>query len=194
MKRILLVFFTLTMVLNLSAQKLDQGTFYLSIGSAYTPMGMGELAGGEIVFPKSSSLFGFGSEWVTSIEIDDDDDDNQGNDYFDSGEKERLRNFNLSGQIGTFASRGLLLGIGVEYYRFSIFKKEEGDFDTDFYEDEEEYSSSTMSIAFSPFIKYYISLGESNAIFFRTSYTFGIIKSEKKIEYDYTYYYKKDYY
>jgi len=162
---------------GLSAQT-ESGTFYMSLGNAYSPINQS-----NYLFKNNG--MSFGNEWVTGITIDGDDDDNNGNDYWDKDDKDKTSSFNLGGQFGYFITDGLLAGIGIEYGSYTNTTIEESDWDGDGYDDERTYENNVNSLAFSPFAKYYIPLGQ-NALFISSSYTFGRMNSSWEEEVDYT--------
>jgi len=136
-------------------------------------------------FFSNSSGMSLGNEWITGITIDGDDDDDNGNDYWDKDQKSKAGNFNISGRFGFFVTDGLLAGLGLEYARITMTEIWESDYDGDGLDDELMDKTSLSSFALSPFVKYYIALG-NNAIFFSTSYTFGSINIKNEYEYDFT--------
>jgi hypothetical protein len=183
MKKLFTILCAVMLTFSLSAQT-DAGTFYMALGNAYSPMG--EMQNGPLssLFSNSSGM-SFGNEWITGITVDGDDDDDFGNDYWDKDQKESTGNFNISGQFGFFVTDGLLTGLGIEYASLTMKGLDEYDGDGDGQDDEYTYKNSLSSFAFSPFVKYYIPLGQ-NAIFINTSYTFGSINSKSEEETDYT--------
>ena len=113
-----------------------------------------------------------GNEWITGITVDGDDDDGNGNDYWDKDRKSSIGNFNISGQFGFFITDGLLTGLGIEYASLTRKNKNHYDVDNDGQDDEYTSRVSFSSFALSPFVKYYIPLGQ-NVLFISSSYTFG---------------------
>lgn len=178
MKKIFTILCTVMLTISLSAQT-EAGTFYMSLGNAYSPVNQSN-------YFFNNPGISFGNEWVTGITIDGDDDDDFGNDYWDNNEKNKTSNFNLGGQFGYFITDGLLTGIGIEYGSFSSMTYEEYDMDGDGYDDERTFKSKLNSLAFLPFVKYYIPLGGQNALFLSSSYTFGTLNQSSEWEFDYT--------
>jgi hypothetical protein len=177
MKKLFTILCAVMLTIGLSAQT-KSGTFYVSLGNAYSPINQSN-------YLFKSNGMSFGNEWVTGITIDGDDDDDYGNDYWDKDEKDKTSSFNLGGQFGYFIADGLLTGIGIEYGSFSNMTVDVYDGDGDGYDDEFTYKSKVTSLAFSPFVKYYIPLGQ-NALFISSSYTFGRLNSSSESERDYT--------
>ena len=157
----------------------------MSLGNAYSPLGEMQSGPFASIFSNSSGM-SFGNEWITGITVDGDDDDDNGNDYLDKDEKGKIGNFNISGQFGAFAANGLLLGVGVEYARVKVVIEDENDEDGDGMDDEYFSKSVVSSLAFSPFIKYYINVAGANALFLSSSYTFGTMNSSWEWEQEYT--------
>ena len=182
MKKVLIILFTSFFSATLLAQT-DQGNFYVSVGNAYTPVGS-ERALTNSLFSNSTGL-SLGNEWITNITVDGDDDDDNGTVYWDDDQKESISNFNISGQFGYFVIDGFLAGLGLEYGRISFNDETETDVDGDGRDDTYIYKSSFSSLAFSPFVRYYVPIGD-NAIFFNTAYTFGSVNSKYSEEYDYS--------
>ena len=178
MKKLFTILCAGILTLAVSSQTTDAGTFYFSLGNAYSP------ANYYTSFFKTNGM-NFGSEWVTGITVDGDDDDDNGNDYWDKDQKEKISNFNLAGQFGYFIANGLLAGLGIEYGSFSNMTYEEYDWDGDGYDDERTYKQKMNSLAFSPFAKYFIPVG-NNALFISSSYTFGSLNQSSETEFDYT--------
>ena len=160
------------------AQNIDQGTFYISLGNAYSPISQHSYS------PQGTGM-SMGNEWVTGITIDGDDDNDNGSDYFGKDEKSSISNFNMTGRFGYFPTDGLLMGIGIEYSSYSLNEYDEYDGDGDGRDDEYTYTFQTNSFAISPFAKYYINLG-SNALFLSSSYTFGLLNRRFEEEEEYT--------
>jgi hypothetical protein len=183
MKKLFTMMCGAMLTISLSAQT-ESGTFYMSLGNAYSPLGEMQSGPFASIFSNSSGM-SFGNEWITGITVDGDDDDDNGNDYWDKDEKSKIGNFNISGQFGVFAAPGLLTGLGIEYASLTIRDEYESDQDGDGQDDEYTYKSSLSSFALSPFVKYYIPLGD-NALFVSSSYTFGSINSKWEEEWDYT--------
>jgi len=177
MKKLFTILFAVILTISLSAQT-EAGNFYMSLGNAYSPVNQSNY------FFKSNGM-SFGNEWVTGITIDGDDDDDSGNDYWDNNEKDKTSSFNLGGQFGYFITDGLLTGIGIEYGSVSNMTYEEYDMDMDGLDDERTSKNKINSLAFSPFVKYYIPLGH-NALFISSSYTFGTLKNSYEDEIDYS--------
>ena len=178
MKKLFTILCAVILTISLSAQT-EAGTFYMSLGNAYSPVN------------PSNYLFknqgiSFGNDWVTGITYDGEDDDDNGNDYWDKDQKDKTSSFNLVGQFGYFITNGLLTGIGIEYGSLSNMTYNELDLDGDGYDDEVTYKQKMNSLAFSPFVKYYVSLGK-NALFISSSYTFGTMNSSWKEEVDFAY-------
>ena len=165
------------LVFGLSAQT-DAGTFYMSLGNAYSPVNQSN-------FLLRSNGMSFGNEWVTGVTVDGDDDDDNGTDYWDKDDKDKTSSFNLGGQFGYFIADGFLAGIGIEYGSFSNMTYNESDYDGDGQDDEITNKNKMNSLAFSPFVKYYVPLGQ-NALFISTSYTFGTLNSSWEEEIDYS--------
>ena len=199
MKRVLAILCAVTLTISLSAQT-EARTFYASLGNAYSPTinfanplffpnGMSLVGNptslGSNVMSLGGNVMSFGNEWITGITIDGDDDDNNGNYYWDKDAKDKRSHFSLQGQFGYFITNALLTGIGIEYGSFSNLEYSEYDADGDGYDDEITYKNKMNSLAFSPFAKYYVSLGK-NALFISSSYTFGTINSSNEWERDYT--------
>ena len=184
MKKIF-TFFTFSILTFCISAQTEKGTFYMALGNAYSPMG--EIQMGDLTeqYLSNSSGISFGNEWVTGITIDGDDDDDNGTDYWDNDKKESLGNFNISGQFGFFAADGLLTGVGIEYATLTLKTAFESDQDLDGNDDEYSSKANGSSLAFSPFVKYYIPINQ-NALFFSTSYTFGSINYKSEWEWDYT--------
>ena len=182
----LFTFFTFSILtFSISAQT-EKGTFYMALGNAYSPMGEVQIGGGVTQeFFSNSSGMSFGNEWVTGITIDGDDDNDNGTDYWDSDSKESLGNFNISGQFGFFAADGLLTGVGIEFATLTYKTEFEDNNDLDEIDDEYTGKANYSSLAFSPFVKYYIPINQ-NALFFSTSYTFGSINRKSEWEWDNT--------
>ena len=176
----LFTFFTFSILTFCISAQTEQGTFYLALGNAYTPI-EGTLNG--VSFFSNSSGMSLGNEWITGITIDGDDDDDNGNDYWDD-QKQISANFNISTQLGFFIADGFSTGLGIEYGTISINEEEEDDFDGDGQNDDYTSKQKLSSLAFSPFIKYYIPINK-NALFLSSSYTFGTFKSSYEEEYDY---------
>ncbi len=183
MKKLFTILCGAMLTISLSAQT-ESGTFYMSLGNAYSPKGDMQNGSYLSAFSNSSGM-SFGNEWITGITVDGDDDDDNGNDYWENDQKSSTGNFNISGQFGFFVADGLLTGLGIEYARLTM--RDEIEYDQDFDGQDDEYTSknSLSSFALSPFVKYYIPLGQ-NAIFINTSYTFGSINSKSEWEWDYT--------
>lgn len=177
MKKIFTIILSTFLVFSLSAQ-IDAGGFYISLGNAYAPINQSN-------YLFKSNGMSFGNEWITGITIDGDDDDDNGNDYWDKDSKDKTSSFNLGGQFGYFIADGLLAGVGIEYGSYSNTTIDESDMDGDGLDDERTYKNNINSLAFSPFVKYYMSLG-SNALFFSSSYTFGTLNSSSEYEIDYS--------
>ena len=177
MKKLFTILCAVMLTICLSAQT-EAGTFYMSLGNAYSPVNQS-----NIFF--TSQGMSFGNEWVTGITIDGDDDDDNGNDYWDKDEKDKTSSFNLGGQFGYFIADGLLTGIGIEYGSLTNITSEVADLNGDGYDDEYNSKDKYTSLAFSPFVKYYIPLGQ-NALFLSSSYTFGTLNNSREEEYDYT--------
>jgi hypothetical protein len=178
MKKLFTIICAVGLTYSLSAQSTDAGTFYMSLGNAYSPV------------TQSNYMFhnqgmSFGNEWITGITIDGDDDDDNGNDYWDKDEKNKTSSFSLGGQFGYFIVDGLLAGLGIEYGSFSNMSHDEEDLDGDGYDDEYTYKNKATSLAFSPFVKYYVPLGQ-NALFISSSYTYGIMNNSFEEEIDYS--------
>ena len=70
----------------------------------------------------------------------------------------------MGGQFGYFIADGLLTGIGIEYGSLTNISIEVADLNGDGYGDEYNSKDKYTSLAFSPFVKYYIPLGQ-NALF-----------------------------
>ena len=183
MKRILLLMSFVCLTLVGSAQT-EARTFYMALGNAYSPMGEMQSGPFSSIFSNSSGM-SFGNEWITGITVDGDDDDDNGNDYWDKNEKSSTGNFNISGQFGFFVADGLLTGLGIEYASLTIRDEYESDQDFDGQDDEYKSKNSLSSFALSPFVKYYIPLGD-NSLFVSSSYTFGSINSKWEEGWDYT--------
>lgn len=177
MKKIFTFLCAVILTSSLSAQT-EAGTFYMSLGNAYSPVN-------QTNYMLRSQGMSFGNEWVTGITLDGDDDDDNGNDYWDKDEKDKSSSFNLGGQFGYFIVDGLLTGVGIEYGSFSNMRYNEYDGDGDGFDDEFTSKDKYTSLAFSPFVKYYVPLGE-NALFLSSSYTFGTMNSSFEQESDYT--------
>ena len=177
MKKLFTILCAVILTISLSAQT-ETGNFYMSLGNAYSPVNQSN-------YLFKSNGMSFGNEWVTGITIDGDDDDDFGNDYWDNNEKDKTSSFNLGGQFGYFIADGLLTGIGIEYGSFSNMTYEEYDMDGDGLDDERTSKNKINSLAFSPFVKYYIPLGQ-NALFISSSYTFGTLNQSYEWERDYT--------
>tara|TARA_Y100000385_G_C12984683_1_gene590074 strand:+ start:182 stop:946 length:765 start_codon:yes stop_codon:yes gene_type:complete len=163
--------------ISLSAQT-EVGTFHISFSNTFSPLN-------ENDFFLNDQVMSFGNEWVTGITIDGDDDDDNGNYYWDNDRKNKSSRFSLGGQFGYFITNGLLTGVGIEYGSFSNMLYYENDSDGDGYDDEETFEQNISSLAFSPFVKYYVSLGQ-NALFISSSYIFGTMNSSTKSETDYS--------
>tara|TARA_B110000211_G_C13938176_1_gene490375 strand:- start:102 stop:914 length:813 start_codon:yes stop_codon:yes gene_type:complete len=183
MKKLFTILCAAMLTIGLSAQT-EAGTFYMSLGNAYSPMGEMQSGPFSSIFSNSSGM-SFGNEWITGITVDGDDDDDNGNDYWDKNEKSSTGNFNISGQFGFFVADGLLTGLGIEYASLTMKEEYESDFDGDGQDDEYTSKSSLSSFALSPFVKYYIPLGD-NSLFVSSSYTFGSINSKWEEGWDYT--------
>jgi hypothetical protein len=177
MKKLFTILCGAMLTISLSAQT-EAGTFYMSLGNAYSPVNQSN-------YLFNNQGMSFGNEWVTGITIDGDDDDDNGNDYWEKDEKNKTSSFNLGGQFGYFIANGLLTGIGIEYGSFSNMTYNEADYDGDGYDDEVTDKQKMNSLAFSPFVKYYVSLGK-NALFISSSYTFGTMNSSWEEEIDYS--------
>ena len=182
MKKVLIILCTSFFSATLLAQT-DQGNFYVSVGNAYTPVGSERALTNSLL--SNSTGLSLGNEWVTNITVDGDDEDDNGNVYWDDDQKESISNFNISGQFGYFVIDGFLAGLGLEYARISLNDETEGDYDGDGSDDTRIYKNSISSLAFSPFVRYYVPIGD-NAIFFNTAYTFGSVKNKNSQEYDYS--------
>jgi len=177
MKKLFTIICALGLTYSASAQSTNAGTFYMSLGNAYSPVN------------QSNYLFrnqgmSFGNEWITGITIDGNDDDN-GNDYWGKEEKNKISNFSLMGQFGYFIVDDLLAGLGIEYGSYSNMSYDEEDQDGDGYDEEYTSKSKATSVAFSPFVKYYVPLGQ-NALFISSSYTYGIINNSYEEEINYS--------
>ena len=183
MKKIFTILCAAMLTISLSAQ-IESGKFYMSLGNAYSPMGEMQNGPYSSIFSNSSGM-SFGNEWITGITVDGDDDDDNGNDYWEKDQKSSIGNFNISGQFGFFVNDGLLTGLGIEYASLTMRDEYESDVDGDGRDDEYKSKNSMSSFALSPFVKYYIPLGQ-NAIFINTSYTFGSINSKSEWEWDNT--------
>jgi hypothetical protein len=179
MKKLFTILCAGILTLAVSSQTTDAGTFYFSLGNAYSP------ANYYTSLFKTNGM-NFGSEWVTGITVDGDDDDDNGNDYWDKDQKSKISNFNLAGQFGYFIANGLLAGLGIEYGSFSDMSyQQDSDYDGDGRDDERTSKTKMNSLAFSPFAKYYIPVG-NNALFISSSYTFGSLNQSSETEFDYT--------
>ena len=162
--------------ISLTAQT-EAGRTYISLGSAYSPINQSN-------FLFKTNGMSFGNEWVTGITVDGDDDDNSGNDYWNNDDKDKTTSFNMGGQFGYFIIDNLLLGVGIEYASFSNKSITEVDWNGDGFDDERTRKDKMTSLAFSPFTKYYISLGQ-NAVFLSSSYSYGTMKSKYEYIVDY---------
>lgn len=189
MKKNFISFCALVLSLNLAAQT-DQGTFYISLGNAYKPI---SIISNEDLFdneadlqsPANNNGMSIGNEWITGFTIDGKQADEDGQVYWDNSQKMNHSNFNIGSQFGYFVSDGLLTGLGVEYGSFTAKETLKSDYDLDDIDDEIKNTMKIKSIAFSPFVKYYIPLN-NNALFFSTSYTFGNLKGEQERNYNYS--------
>lgn len=176
----LFTFFTFSILTFCIAAQTEKGTFYMALGNGYSPIAVNGVV--SSIFSNSSAM-SLGNEWITGITIDGDDDDDQGNDYWDD-QKQVASNFNISTQTGFFLADGFLTGLGVEYATVKFSEEEEDDFDGDGANDDYTAEEKYSSLAFSPFIKYYIPIN-NNALFLSSSYTFGTVKNNFESEYDY---------
>ncbi len=183
MKKLFTILCGSMLTISLSAQT-ESGTFYMSLGNAYSPMGEMQSGPYSSIFSNSSGM-SFGNEWICGITVDGDDDDDNGNDYWEKDQKSSVGNFNISGQFGFFVADGLLTGLGIEYASVTMKAYYESDNDGDGQDDEYTSKNSLSSFALSPFVKYYIPLGQ-NALFVSSSYTFGSINSKSEWEWDNT--------
>tara|TARA_Y100000385_G_scaffold81878_1_gene83864 strand:- start:448 stop:1275 length:828 start_codon:yes stop_codon:yes gene_type:complete len=179
MSKLFTVLVALLTTVGVSAQT-DAGTFHMAFGTAYSPLG--SLTTEFLPFFRNSSGMSFGNEWTTGITVDGDDN----NDFWDNDQKESLGNFNVSCQFGFFVRDGLLTGVGIEYARVTANQvRENFDFDGDGVYDKYTVTSLLSSLALSPFVKYYIPVGP-NALFIKTSYTFGSMNSRTESEWNNT--------
>ena len=190
MKKLVTILSAVLLTFGLMAQT-DAGTFYMAFGNAYSPMGemhsyIQNSSSATAITALSGTGMSLGNEWTTGITIDGDDDDDNGNDFFDKDDKSKAGNFNIGFQFGAFAANGLLLGVGVEYARVKVVIEDENDEDGDGMDDEYFSKSVVSSLAFSPFIKYYINVAGANALFLSSSYTFGTMNSSWEWEQEYT--------
>ena len=167
MKKLFTIICAVMLTFSLSSQ--NSGTFYMSLGNAYSPINQSN-------YLFKSNGMNFGNEWITGITIDGDDDDDNGNDYWDKDEKDKTSSFNLGGQFGYFIADGLLTGIGIEYGSLSNMTYNEIDYDGDGYDDEITFKNKMNSLAFSTICKVLCSIGPETLLFISSSYTFGNIE------------------
>jgi hypothetical protein len=164
MKKLLLILLCLPMIGF--GQKAEAGKFYIAMGSGQD--------------------MSFGSSWTTDVKIEGVDSVTSTSTYYNENYKVKLNNFNIYGQFGYFIVDGLVTGLGVSYNSRTNKTETVDDFDGDGYDDEYTYKSTGSSLSLTPFLKYYIDVG-NNALFVKTSYQFSLLNSSKsETEYVYT--------
>ncbi len=165
MKKLLLILLCLPVIGF--GQNTAAGKFYLAMGSG----------------PRMSFL----STWTTDIKIEGVDSSSAATStYWNENTKSKSNSFSINGQFGYFIADGLVTGLGVNYS--SSTRKDEAvdDFDGDGYDDEYTYKSTSSSLSLTPFLKYYIDVG-NNALFLKTLYQFSpFLKSNTELERNYT--------
>jgi hypothetical protein len=164
MKKLLLILLCLPMIGF--GQNTAAGKFYLAMGSG----------------PKMSFL----STWTTDIKIEGVDSITNPSPSWTENYNSSINNFNIYGEFGYFIVDGLVTGLGVNYS--SSTRKDEAvdDFDGDGYDDEYMYKFFSSTLSLTPFLKYYIDVG-NNALFLNTSYQFSpFLKSNIELERNYT--------
>ncbi len=174
-----------------NSQTIEKGTFYSSI--SYNTSELNGIM--DVTEFQTNANFGAGinTEWITDVTFDGDSEDFYGDEWFDDDkEKDSRSSFGLSANFGSFIIDGVLAGIGLNYGRFNY--KTESTYNTSqtgatglgmfstYYSDVTSTSQNTFSsIAFQPFVRYYIPINVSS-IFVGTSFSFG----QMKYEYIYT--------
>ena len=166
-----------------NSQTIEKGTFYSSIS-----YNTSELNGMMITELQTNANFGAGinTEWTTDITFDGDSEDFFGDEWFDHDEEKNSNSsFGLSANFGSFIIDGVLVGIGLNYGRFNY--KNESTYNTSQSVNLNGYITTVnsdltstsqsifSSIAFQPFVRYYIPINVSS-IFVGTSFSVGQIK------------------